>query len=73
MKKITRGFKDKSIKELTKEIQTIRSDMGKMHLEAKLNVPKDTNILFKKRKLLAVLLTLLKEKSDLEELTENKS
>jgi ribosomal protein L29 len=73
MKKEVKELKQKNIKELRKEIENIRQEIAKLKLEQKINPPKDTNLLKKKRKKLAVLLTVLKEKEDIENLTKNKS
>lgn len=63
MKKITKTYKDKDIKELLKEAKIIRETIAKLQLSFKSNPPKDTNSLMKKRKQLAVLLTVLTEKN----------
>lgn len=68
MKKTANEFKDKSIVELEKETVVLRQEMVKLQLEGKVNPQKDTNILFKKRKRLAVLLTIKTEKKRLEQL-----
>ena len=62
MKKISREFKGKSVADLEKEEKKIREEIGKSKLELKVNPPKDSNALFKKRKKLAVILTLINEK-----------
>jgi len=66
MKKITKTYSEKTSKELVKEAITIREEIAKMQLSFKSNPPKDTNSLVKKRKQLAVLLTVLGEKKDTE-------
>jgi len=71
MKKLTKELKNKTIDQLEKEIQIIRSEIAKLRLETKTNPTKDTNLLIKKRKRLAVILTILKEKQELKDL-ENK-
>jgi len=67
MKKIA-DFKEKSINELEREITKLREDIAKLKIEIKINKPKDTNILFKKRKQLALILTILTEKKELEKI-----
>ena len=52
----------KTTKELVSEIEKIRREISKMQLEKKVNPPKDTNTIKKKRKQLAVLLTMEREK-----------
>ncbi len=53
----------KSLKELSVEIDKVRKELSKLRLEQVSNPAKDTNLLKKKRKYLAQLLTVLKEKS----------
>lgn len=64
MKKITKTYREKNSKELIKEVQLLREEIAKLQLSFKSNPPKDTNLLMKKRKQLAVLLTVLTEKND---------
>ncbi len=72
MKKITKELKSKTIEKLEKEIQEIRSEIAKLYLETKTNPTKDTNLLIKKRKRLAVILTILTEKQALKDLEDEK-
>jgi len=62
MRKNTKLYNEKSSKELEIESTGIREEIAKMKLSFKSNPPKDTNILTKKRKQLAVLLTVLSGK-----------
>lgn len=62
MKKITKTYTGKTKKELLKEADLLREEIAKLQLSFKSNPPKDSNILMKKRKQLAVLLTVLSEK-----------
>ncbi|OGK09878.1 50S ribosomal protein L29 [Candidatus Roizmanbacteria bacterium RIFCSPHIGHO2_01_FULL_35_10] len=62
MKKVSSEFKGKSVSDLEKEERKIREEVAKLKLENKVNPPKDSNIIFKKRKRLAVILTLLNER-----------
>jgi len=64
MKKITKTYNEKSNKELVKEASLIREEIARLQLSFKSNPPKDTNSLVKKRKQLAVLLTVLSEKKE---------
>jgi len=73
MKKITKELKDKTIKELEKEVPVLREDIAKSRLSFKVNPPKDTNSLDKKKKRLAGILTLLNEKKLVESLKKVKS
>lgn len=71
--KITKELREKTIKELEKEIVSLREDMAKSKLSFKVNPQKDTNLLSKKRKKLAVILTLLTEKKMIESLKKIKN
>ncbi|MBI2641248.1 50S ribosomal protein L29 [Candidatus Roizmanbacteria bacterium] len=62
MKKITKELQNKSVKELQKEAEVLRQEIAKLRLESGINPLKDTNVLIKKRKKLAVVLTLLWQK-----------
>ena len=64
MRKIVKIYSGKTSKELEKEANSIREEIAKMQLSFKSNPPKDTNNLMKKRKQLAVILTLLSEKKE---------
>ena len=68
MKKITKTYREKTSKELIKETQLLREEIAKLQLSFKSNPPKDTNLLVKKRKQLAVLLTVQAEKNEVESL-----
>ena len=68
MKKINRELKASSTGELAKEAQKLREEIAKAKLELKVNPPKDTNMLFKRRKRLAVILTIISEKRQVEKL-----
>lgn len=61
MKKNLTELKKKSPPELEKLIQTTREEITKLRLGAKVNPQKDTNLLTKKRKVLARMLTVLTE------------
>ncbi|MEK7096886.1 MAG: 50S ribosomal protein L29 [Patescibacteria group bacterium] len=64
MRKITKIYSEKTIKELVKEANSLREEISKLQLSFKSNPPKDSNSLAKKRKQLAVLLTVLSEKKE---------
>ncbi len=66
MRKINRDLKDKALTELEKDAQNLYQEIAKLQLELKVNPGKDTNQLAKKRQRLAVVLTLVQEKSNLE-------
>jgi ribosomal protein L29 len=65
MKKTTKIYIEKTSKELEKEAGLVREEIAKLQLSFKSNPPKDTNSLTKKRKQLAVLLTVLSEKKEI--------
>ncbi len=72
MKKLYTKIKSQSVKDLEKEIGKLRLEIAKAKLEAKVNPSKDTNSTFKKRKSLAVYLTVLTEKKELEKIQKTK-
>ncbi|MCS6956342.1 MAG: 50S ribosomal protein L29 [Patescibacteria group bacterium] len=67
MKKIIKEYKSKTIEELEKEKEILSKEIAKLKIIMKINPPKDTNLLIKKRKQLAILLTVLSEKKLLED------
>lgn len=65
-KKIIETYRAKSLAELEKDrLQMIR-EIALFQLDLKVNPPKDTNTLFKKRKSFAILATILQEKKAIE-------
>ncbi|MFH0979631.1 MAG: 50S ribosomal protein L29 [Candidatus Roizmanbacteria bacterium] len=72
MKKLTKQYRDKTVKELTQETVILKEEIAKLRLSQKSAPAKDTNILMKKRKQLAVLLTVLTEKKEVESLKNKK-
>ncbi len=68
MKKLTKDYISKSIKELEKMIQTLREEIARAQLNEKANPAKDTNLIDKKKKQLAVALTVLNQKQEEESL-----
>lgn len=73
MKKLTKEYKTKTKEELEKLAQSLREEIAKLRLEVKVNPPKDTNLLIKKRKILALILTLITEKKQIEEIKKIKN
>jgi len=73
MKKFTKELSGKTEKELEKQTQLLREEIAKLVLNERVNPSKDTNFLMKKRKALAVLLTILKQKKELETLKSKES
>jgi ribosomal protein L29 len=70
MKKIIKELQNKSVKDLKSEIEKLSEEIAKLTLENKVNPAKDSNIVFKKRKKMAQLLTVLKEKEEVELLSK---
>ncbi len=68
MKKITQEFRAKSLKDLEKEVFNLREEIGKSRLESKVREQKNTNLIHKKKKKLAVILTIISEKKETERL-----
>ncbi len=66
MKNQTKDLQEKTIKELEKNVQTIREEIAKLKLEIRIKPQKDTNIIMKKRREIARMLTLINEKRILE-------
>lgn len=62
MKKNLSELRNKTVKELEKEVKDTREEIAKLKLEIKVNPTKDTNMLAKKNKTLARRLTILTEK-----------
>ncbi len=62
MKKNIKQYQQMDSKELEKEILKLREEIAKLKLTIKVTPPKDTNLLIKKRKQLARLLTVLNSK-----------
>jgi len=66
MKKQYKELKDKSVKELENESRVLREEIAKGRLDLKVNPPKDVNIILKKRKKLAIILTVIGQKKEYE-------
>ena len=62
MKKFVQKYRQLDLKTLAKKEQELRKEIAKLKLEIKVNPPKDTNLLSKKRRELAVFLTIKREK-----------
>ncbi len=63
MKKVMEEIRAKTVKELAREINKLREEISKLRLKGR-GEEKDTNILGKKRKELARLLTVFGEKKE---------
>ncbi len=66
MKKIAEKYRKMKLSDLSRKEQELRKEIAKLKLELKVSPPKDTNLLGKKRRELAVLLTIKREKEFLE-------
>ncbi len=66
MKKTVKELQNKTVAELAKQEQVLRDELAKMELNFKANLPKDTNVVKKKKKQLAALLTILTVKKEYE-------
>lgn len=73
MKKIVKEYKDKSAKELGVEEKKLRDELNKSIMETKVKQEKDTNLVSKKRKRLAIVLTIKSIKEEVDKLKINQS
>lgn len=62
MRKYTKESNEKTTEELEKAIKTIRAEIVKLQVESGIAQQKNTNIISNKKKQLAVLLTVLRQK-----------
>ena len=62
MKKLVKDYRQKTVIELEKEITGLKEEVAKLKLTQRASPVKDTNLLMKKRKQLAALLTVLAQK-----------
>lgn len=65
-KKIIEELRNKSAAELEKDYQTLIKEIALLKLDAYVNPAKDTSALVKKRRRLAILLTITTEKKIIE-------
>lgn len=65
MRKTTKLYADKSAAELTKEAAVLRNEIAKMQIERMAVPQKDSNLIAKKKKQLAVLLTVKAGKQEI--------
>jgi len=66
MKKTFKDTMNKTMKELEKEVITLRGEIMKNSMEARSNPQKDTNLVSKRKKRLAVLLTAMNQQREAE-------
>ena len=52
----------KTVKDLVRDAQNLKTELAMLQIERKVKPQKDTNLMMKKRKQLAVMLTLIKQK-----------
>lgn len=64
MRKVTKQYNDKSGVELSKEAVALRGEIAKLQLERIVAPQKDSNLISKKKKQLAVLLTVMAGKKE---------
>lgn len=62
MRKIAKEIQARSIKEIQSDEKILRQELVKLSLDFRVNQPKDVNSVQKKKKRLAVLLTILNQK-----------
>lgn len=61
--KVIQKLRDQSAQELMLSAQKLKEDIAHMKIEGSVNRPKNTNALSLKKRELAVILTIMKEKS----------
>lgn len=64
MKQQIKDLEKKSVAELSKTVQSLKTEIAKLILERKTNPTKDTNAIAKKRKTLAQTLTVMNTKEE---------
>lgn len=64
MKKAAKELRSKSIQDMHKEVQTLRTEIARLKVEKKVKPQKDTNLIAKKQKRLAVVLTLINQQRE---------
>ena len=62
MKKLIKEFGAKSIEDLKSEVRKVRSQLAKLLIERGVKPQKDTNLISKNKRKLAVMLTLIHQK-----------
>lgn len=72
MKKKILELRNKTRAELENVAKKSREEIAKLSLEINIKPPKDSNLIIKKKKELAVILTILGEKEELEKLNQAK-
>ena len=63
MKKTANELRAKSAEELKKEEISLRAEIAKLSIEKNIKPEKDSNLIFKKKKRLAVVLTMITQKN----------
>ncbi len=72
MKRSFQELSNKTEKELQKDMETIRSEMMKMQMESVSNPQKDSNVISKKKKRLAMVLTAVNQKREMAQYSTKK-
>ena len=62
MKKQITDLQGKSVADLVKEVAAVRAEVAKLKVEAKIKPQKDTNLIKKREKHLAHILTVISQK-----------
>ncbi|QQS43957.1 50S ribosomal protein L29 [Candidatus Roizmanbacteria bacterium] len=62
MKKVTKEYINKTAEELKKEVESLHKEIARLEIERKAKPQKDSNMIFKMKKRLAVVLTLIRQK-----------
>lgn len=62
MKKITKEYINKTVEEMKKEVESLHKEIAKLEIEKKAKPQKDSNMIFKMKKRLAVILTVIRQK-----------
>lgn len=62
MKKITKEYITKTVEEMKKEVEALHKEIAKLEIERKAKPQKDSNMVFKMKKRLAVILTVISQK-----------
>lgn len=57
-------IRDETVQELSIKAQQLKEELARLSIEAMANHPKNTNAIGKKKKELAVILTIIREKRD---------
>ena len=62
MKKITKEYINKTVEEMKKEVESLHKEIAKLEIERMAKPQKDSNMIHKMKKRLAVILTVIRQK-----------